>query len=494
MKTNKLLLTLILSVAIFSNSFSNNIKVSNVTHNGGFITFDLSWENSWNDNVNHDAAWVFVKYRLPNNHWYHVTLTNTGHTAPAGSIIDTPADCKGVFIYRSTSGIGNNNFTNIMLKWDTGQDEVSGIENIQVKVIAIEMVNVPESAFWLGDEESLTIKYFNFHQSIDKIPVHIDNIEVLVKGGGGDGILSSDGILVDGDGGIDSDNDGVVDNANFPTGYKAFYCMKYEISQGQYADFLNTITASQVSERYYAGKNQRYNIDGNYPEYYAISPFRACNWLSWMDGVAYTDWAALRPMTELEYEKACRGNANYVRHEFAWGNNTINYSSNEIIYDGTDSSYIESHQNVGNASWDSRIDGPVRCGIFAYSAQNKTRVETGGSFYGIMEMTGNLWEQCVTVGKLEGRSFSGDNGDGILSENGYSNQANWTGFQNGAITSSIGSGLRGGCWSSESHAGTTSDAIHELWIGNRTQATSDASTRRNQQGFRCVRSYPSNYQ
>ena len=490
MKTNKLLLTLILSVAIFSNSFSNNIKVSNVTHNGGFITFDLSWENSWNDNVNHDAAWVFVKYRLPNNHWYHVTLTNTGHTAPAGSIIDTPADCKGVFIYRSTSGIGNNNFTNIMLKWDTNQDEVSGIENIQVKVIAIEMVNIPESAFWLGDD----IPGNNFLQMTSTYPVYIDNTEKRVKGGGGDGVLYYDGVIIDGDNGIDSDNDGVVDNSNFPTGYKTFYCMKYEISQGQYADFLNTIAGSQVSERYYLTDQNRYTITGNYPEYYATAPHRACNWLNWMDGAAYADWAALRPMTELEFEKACRGNSNFVSGEYAWGNTSIkdrsaiSMWSYNISYNETDSSLINNIAiNDGNASWRntsysnvSSSAGPYRCGIFAYSAQNKTRMETGGTLYGIMEMSGNLWEQCVTIGYPEGRSFLGNNGDGILTNNGFANQDMWPGITNGSVTGSTGSGKRGGSWA------TNKD---ELKVGNRSHAANGANSRSDNQGFRCVRSY-----
>ena len=30
-------------------------------------------------------------------------------------------------------------------------------------------------------------------------------------------------------------------------------------------------------------------------------------YISWPDLLAYADWAALRPITELEYEKAARG-------------------------------------------------------------------------------------------------------------------------------------------------------------------------------------------
>ena len=41
---------------------------------------------------------------------------------------------------------------------------------------------------------------------------------------------------------------------------------------------------------------------------------RACNFLNWNDLAAYLQWAALRPMTELEFEKICRpGFCKYYR-------------------------------------------------------------------------------------------------------------------------------------------------------------------------------------
>ena len=44
-----------------------------------------------------------------------------------------------------------------------------------------------------------------------------------------------------------------------------------------------------------------------------------CNFLSWMDLAAYLDWAALRPMTELEFEKICRGPNPPIAGEYVWG-------------------------------------------------------------------------------------------------------------------------------------------------------------------------------
>ena len=78
--------------------FANNITISNQTlTNGsaadgyGFVTFDLSWENSWRLSSgvsNWDAAWVFVKYRVGAGEWLPANLHNTGHIAGTGTAAD----------------------------------------------------------------------------------------------------------------------------------------------------------------------------------------------------------------------------------------------------------------------------------------------------------------------------------------------------------------------------------------------------------------------
>ena len=50
------------------------------------------------------------------------------------------------------------------------------------------------------------------------------------------------GIGIDGDGGLDTNGDGYVDANNYPTGYRAFYLMKYELTQGQWVSFFNTLS------------------------------------------------------------------------------------------------------------------------------------------------------------------------------------------------------------------------------------------------------------
>jgi len=53
-------------------------------------------------------------------------------------------------------------------------------------------------------------------------------------------------------------------------------------------------------------------------QYQADAPNRPCNFLSWPDIQSYSAWAALRPPTALEYEKACRGPRDFARDADAW--------------------------------------------------------------------------------------------------------------------------------------------------------------------------------
>jgi len=50
--------------------------------------------------------------------------------------------------------------------------------------------------------------------------------------------------------------------------------------------------------------------------------------MEWQDISAYLDWACLRPSSELEYEKACRGaNVSSTTGEFAWGISTPTFAT-----------------------------------------------------------------------------------------------------------------------------------------------------------------------
>jgi formylglycine-generating enzyme required for sulfatase activity len=169
----------------------------------------------------------------------------------------------------------------------------------------------------------------------------------------------------------------------------------------------------------------------------------ACNFLSWMDGAAYSDWAGLRPMTELEYEKACRGTVAPLANEYAWGSSSAT-AANNITNPGTNNE--TTNTSGANAVFNNQyyVPAPLRVGVFAKSAA--TRAQSGASYYGIMELSGNLMEHVVTVGNATGRSFTGMHGNGALSSNGHANEIAWPGLSNGEVTELAGYGFRGGAW------------------------------------------------
>ncbi|MBC8234226.1 SUMF1/EgtB/PvdO family nonheme iron enzyme [bacterium] len=478
--------------------YANNIQVNSVTvipsGSYAYVQFNLSWDNSWKDSTNWDAAWVFVKYRKTDDtSWNHAYLNTTAgnHTIPESyecSVGDTGGNGMGVFIYRDSVSSGSVSLTGVQLRWDYSDNGLSSTDTVTVKVFAIEMVYIPTGSFYIGDGNGTTESAYAFHtgtgnSAVEVIDSLVNDIRVDANSYD-DNQLETAGIGIDGDGGIDTNDDGSIDNANFPTGYTAFYCMKYEISQGQYADFLNTLTATQDSTRYYSTSSNRYTIGGSAGSRSASVPDRACNFLSWMDDAAYADWAGLRPMTELEFEKICRGPKNAVSGEFAWGNANIANFGYTLSDDGQPTATVSNAASdpTGNASYSTTtgsINGPLRCGIFADS--DSTRAEAGDSYYGVMEMSGNLWERPVTLGNGDGRSFEGSHGDGALSTNGNATNSDWPGESGGEVTGALGAGFRGGYW-----VGGTS----YLCVSDRSVAAGPDADRNHHFGFRCVRSAP----
>ena len=83
--------------------------------------------------------------------------------------------------------------------------------------------------------------------------------------------------------------------------------------------------------------------------------------------------------------------------------------------------------NGSNAS--NTLSGPIRCGFAAKNASS--RLQAGASYYGVMEMTGNVWEYVVGIYST-GASFDGSkHGDGNLTVGGapagagFSNVTGW---------------------------------------------------------------------
>jgi len=507
MKKRTITLFTALALLLFAGSVAaNNINVSNIRVTGQnttagennpanytLVQFDLSWENSWRTSSapnNWDAAWVFVKYRVGSGDWQHAWLNNTGHSSGTGTsaTIDaglltpgtafhaTTNPALGVFIYRSADGTGNFSITGAQLRWNYGANGVADNATVDVKVFAIEMVYVPAGNFYVGSGGTETSAFYMYPTTTN--PYQITGEGAITVG-------TTDGNLYYPSSTYGGDQSGPIP-ANFPKGYAAFYCQKYEISQQQYVDFLNTLTSAQASTRYPNATTNRHAITVSGGVYSTTNPYVACNFLSWMDGAAYSDWAGLRPMTELEFEKACRGLETPVANEYAWGTATVAGNAYTLENDNATNEGIASNYSTstGNASYDitdGSIDGPLRVGIFAANADNQGRITAGASYYGIMELSGNLWERAVTVGNATGRDFTGLHGNGALSTNGHANETAWPGLTSGEVTGATGSGFRGGSWPYNATLMRVSDRFHAAYT---------SIFRSNRYGFRAVRVAP----
>lgn len=490
--------------ALLVGLLGNGLRANNITvlspkitdHQGdgtACVQFDLFWEHSWKDNLrgNWDAAWVFIKcYHGDVSEWSHLYLDTdtTAHTYasanvpmvmafPVETIMGAPR-CPGFFIHRRDVGYGANEISGIKVKFNYLDHGFSPADTMVVSVFAIEMVYVPASSYIAGDGVSTnTLRKKGNDLSI----------------GTGQQILEMTPITSD---------DGLTFNGTpipdiYPKGCKAFYVMKHEISQHAYVDFLNTLTLEQqgarVSTSPTASDGSWAMVYGSYTsnpaQYRNYIRVRssggsglaavfghsiggsdwamesnggniACNFLSWDDGLAYLDWAALRPFTELEFEKAGRGHKKILRGEYVW-NYKVGLAVNpkdpfidpglstEISKD-LEANYLE----TGKAPWVMRVG--------AFAKDSSTRFEAGATYYGVLNMSDNLWERCVNVSTAAGRGFVPNHGDGMVSMMGAADVDGWP--------SSEGGGFR------------------SFQVSDRQQADRNDATRHPAYGFRGARS------
>ncbi|MBN2201559.1 SUMF1/EgtB/PvdO family nonheme iron enzyme [bacterium] len=458
-----LLLSFVLAV---SAGRANNVAVSNLSlqdqdlpgHTVS-VQFDLGWDNSFRDAVNWDACWVFVKYRVGGGAWAHATLNTTGHTASTGATINPSPDGKGVMIYRDAAGSGGNSFTGSRLRWNYGGDGVADDAEVTVRVFAVEMIYVPSGTFAAGDGLSDASQF-------TLTTINTSDATTTPSGSGSLG----------GEAGGYPTGMTAPDNASWPNGYDAFYCMKYELTQEQLVEYLNTLTYTQQAARTVNAPNSAAGtsafssgsgmgieimtpgVASSTPAVYACDFTNdgsynqsddgqnvACNYQNWDDMAAYADWAGLRPMTEMEFEKACRGaGMPPVAGEFAWGSTSIASSVYTLSNSGTAGEGIASNYSTtaGNCATTQTANRPYRAGIFAANAGNTGRTTSGAAYYGIMEMSGNLIEYCVTIANAAGRAYTGNHGNGVLDAGGSADVTAWPTISSG------GGGMRSHSWGS----------------------------------------------
>jgi len=523
---------------------------------------------------NWDAAWVFAKFRVPGGglsssggsaaaNWRHATLSPLAadHAKPAGAALDVGLDDNpaaggaaakrglGVFVYRDSIGNGSNAWKGLALRWLHGADGVSDPAAAELRVFGIKMVYVPKGAFWAGDGavpdpeakflpdltgpgaggEPWPLRGNCFWRTWDisaqfqagdtSDPLRIESEDALTLGGTSTANLGNHNSW--GRQLAEDFSTWVTQPlpARFPKGVAAFYCMRSELTEGAYVEFLNTLTYEQqkahtrgepeappdspvgtkclghtsvviavpgrqrVEERVSRGDGVIATVNRlDTPAVYRTeAPYTACGHMGVRDGIDFAGWAGLRPMTELEYEKACRGPVKPIPDEYAWGTKDIAngkepVSGYEVRNIGKPDEHVVCVRGDGqcNVAWwgtlgrpnhpvdesaeapepaatnrpaevpagngppgrkpttviDDEPDhdtggprgtstnpyreflGPLRAEVFA--GPTTQRLSAGASYWGILEMSGNLWEMTITVGSKAGRRFEGTHGNGSL--------------------------------------------------------------------------------
>ena len=470
----------------------NNVRIMNVVNtNPGeanpILTFDIAWDNSWRVSTgpsNYDAVWVFVKYqKVPVGalqcesylDWHHATMTNDSNYFSVGTPLTYSFvnDAMGILIYRNSDGTGNIDTTSVQVQLNLPVPTSPYDSMYNFKVFAIEMVYIPEGAFELGDGfssytfNSITIDY------------NTTTLSSSVLGGNVSGTVP----------------------AEFPKGYKSFYCMKYEISQQQYVDFLNTLNFNQQVTRTNLNATQlstnpgssgicamqasclnrnsikliQEGVNNSRPGVFGcdyttapVDPFNspndgqtiAMNYLSLADFYAYLDWAGLRPMTNFEFEKIARGSGTLSRlpYEFIWGTLNITQAQSTAVNNAGKASEVSTVTGPGLAAYGSSTsNGPLRVGFSATSSTD--RENSGAAYYGVMNLGGNVWE-IVSGGynySNQGYKLTYANlGNGELSASGNANVTNWLTY-GGTSPYYWHFELRGGSYSSDATTLRTSD-------------------------------------
>lgn len=416
----------------------------------------------------------------------------------------------GYFLYRKDYGSGHVVVPGVTLKWDYESQGFLWEDDLVVKVFAIEMVYVPTGSYYLGGVGTASRQPYSFttNGNVFGTPMLVSSEKAISV----ENSASPTTLYVSGTTSTSYIVTGSIPEG-FPKGYQAFYIMKYEMTQQAYCEFLNCLNQGQQDGRiqgsldalpqhsyawgtWESGQYRNFvrlkqaapvatfGCDANLNKVYDETKMvnyggrsLSCNTdgqdiamclVSFYDLLAYADFSGLRPMTELEYEKACRGPREAANDEYAWGSVTKvffnsffnnHYATSYGLSDGSVGTtgwtiYVSSNYgntyngfsghasglekvgdsynvgatrslsvNAGATSWGYSYPAPLRVGIFADSTSS--RVSAGATYWGVMNMSDNVAELCINASFNEGRKFTGVHGCGQLDMSGESITAGW---------------------------------------------------------------------
>ncbi len=466
----KILFNIILLTILYFGAQAHGVDISNVSVTGNDITFDISWKNSWNSYSNAGAGanlnfpknrsgvWVFLKVQDDvTNEWNHqkVSTVAANHSSdifnPVG--IYPSSDGVGVMLHHLTFNFSAASFSTTL----TLQLDAVPIGNLNFKVFAIEMVESSQGAYHIGDG-----RLFNGR---------LDTFTVLTAGGTlSPGIPANELVHSFSSSGASHPNL----CCNYPIGFWKTNAMRYECSNEQYVEFLNTLTYDQqlaltdvspdapansgafrthlaynnniikirvpgISNTKPAVYGCDYNNNNTYNEN-GDGQNQAFGIATVRRALSYLDWSGLRPMSELEFEKFTRGSDPLgnprprLRHEYAWGTDSVvgirlgdanNIGQDNERYNG--SAALGRAVCMANSVSSTSPVNPMRVGQL--SGPSTGRVASGASYYGFMDMSGNVAELCYSVFYSAQSLNRNDYGDGNLSNNaadaGEHNVGNW---------------------------------------------------------------------
>ena len=409
-------LTILLLITYLSSSASN-IKIENTLfykENGrAYASLDLSWKNAFRVDQGefqfHDAAWVFFKWvNNDRKGYFTIHVSQEGHkVVPNGRgsapLKFTPSE-DGLGLFISLANPGETDVSaRIVVELDPSDFEGINPRRQQLIPYALEMVYIPEGPVTLGAPN--TTAYGALYESnkdgevkgLYQIKEQDQKVEIGPE---------NNKLYYQAQGGYEGDQKGEI-GPNFPKGVDGFYIMKYEPTQGQYSDFLNCLPyelreINDISkvDGYYDNRGTIKKVENRYV---AEKPGRPCNYLGWDEGMAFADWAGLRPMTEFEYTKACRGSGTPIANEFPWNS----------------SEKVQVRRQV-NTSGDL-----VYLDLDEADINNDNRALYGVSLFRVHDLAGSLWERMISIGHEKGRAFEGTHGDGDLSDDGHATNEDW---------------------------------------------------------------------
>ncbi len=414
------LLALILAT---NNTLATEVKISKpilyIEGAATYAVFNLEWKNVWKNDRNNDAIWLFCKLKSNEGTSKHILVLQSGHETvnifsgkEAGLEFMPSKDGVGVFVFPKNEFKGTIEVT-LKILLDAEDFDGADTRNSSFDVFGVEMVRIPSGSFFLGSSDPTTRAYGTFYNPKENTPIKIEseNQEFEVSKNGN--------LYYDSSEGYEGDQKGQIPSS-YPKGFQSFYIMKYELTEGQYVNFMNNLSQGQRQSRIlHQEEGYSGTITLNDDRFHSEYPDRPCAFVGWDDAMAFADWAGLRPLTEFEYTKASRGTALPKGVDYPWGLKSKAHvqklpdkNGNLVMLNGWDESQL--------------------------SDDNK--VYFGASHYWVMDLAGSLWERIITIGHERGRNFKGTHGDGVLTEDGKATNRDWP----DGNEDSGGIGFRGG--------------------------------------------------